>query len=88
MATAFREISTTFNLIGELRYTIQSTPFHCKVMFYPQRNIGLAHIEYEGYNEKEIGECDLKLTAGIIALCEAKGITDLVLFPLEYVHSG
>jgi len=83
---ASRDLSFGPEELAQLREIVESTPFHCKVLVYPQYRVGLIRIEYDGNSEEEIKECDLKLTSKIITTfeaIEAKGSRHLVLFPLE-----
>ncbi len=81
---ACRDISNAFEAIIQIREIVESTPFRCKVLVYPEHRVGLIRIEYDGHNEEDIRECDLKLTAKIITFFEAKGSRNMVLFPLEF----
>ncbi len=67
-----------------LQRNIESTPFRCEILLCPERMAGLIRIEYEGHNEQEVTECDLKLISRIISFFETKGTGSLVLLPLEF----
>jgi len=81
---ASRDVSYDSEGITSIMDIVESTPFHCKVLVHPQQRVGLIRIEYEGHSEQEIRECDLKLTAKMINIFEAKGGRNLILFPLEF----
>lgn len=81
--TAYRDITYLEEAMSELRQILESTPFHCKVLVYPQRSVGLIRIEYEGSSEEEVRRSDHRLTANMIVHSEAKGSGDLFLLPLE-----
>jgi len=82
---ARRDISNGFELATELRHLVDSTPFHCKVSFFSDRRVGLLCVEYHGHNEREVIDCDLKLTAGIICFLESSRKGDVQLLPLELI---
>jgi len=85
---ACRDVSNAFEWMTPIREIVESTPFHCKVLLHPERIVGLMRIEYEGHNEQEVSECDLKLTSKIISFFETKGTNKLVLLPLEFADGA
>lgn len=80
---ACRDVSN-FDYMLQLREIIESTSFHCKVSAHPFHKVGILRIEYRSHDEKEICDCDLKLSAEIISFLETKGNENPVLLPLEF----
>ena len=87
-SAAYRDMRYEDEILSNLRQILESTSFHCKVLVYPQRSLGLLRVEYEGDSEKEVQECDKKLTAKMIICSEAKGSRGLFLLPLELLKNA
>jgi len=83
---AYRDMANVFEWMPQIREIVESTPFRCRVLLYPQHRVGLLRIEYDGHSEQEVMECDLKLTAKMISLFESKGSGKQTIFPLEFVR--
>ena len=84
MKIARRDVSGASEWAAELKNLIKSNHFHCEVAMYPQYKVGLLRIEYTSNSEKEIWECDLKLTTNLISFLETKGNNTLQLSDLEF----
>ena len=81
---AGRDISCAPESMFSIREIVESTPFYCKVKVHTEPRVGLVRVEYMSDKEESIKECDLKLSAKIIAFLEERGRDNHMLLPLEF----